>query len=93
MRTRAPYQPDANTLLGFIEPFRGHTIPPRRDGFLTVAEAVVAELKFAEARGLAVGLVEAGYVEMPFAYTVDDALNAAYRKATAQAEFDKGVSK
>lgn len=88
---RAPYQPDARTLLGFIEPFREHTHAPRRDDFPTVAEAMVAELKFAEARGLAVGLVEAGYVEVPFTYTVDEALNAAYRKATEQAEFDKGV--
>ncbi len=84
--TRAPYQPDAKTLLGFIEPFRNHTMEPRWDDYPSVAEAMVAELKFAEARGLAVGLVESGYVELPFSYTVDDALNAAYRKATAQIE-------
>lgn len=88
--TRAPYQPSAETLLGFIETFRGHTHAPRWDDYPTVAEAMVAELKFAEARGLAVGLVEAGYVEVPFTYTVDEALNAAYRKAQAQVEREKG---
>lgn len=91
MATRPTYQPDARTLLGFIEPFRGHTQAPRWDDFPTVAEAMVAELKFAEARGLAVGLVEAGYVELPLTYTVDEALNAAYRKASAQVEFDEGA--
>lgn len=88
--TRAPYQPSAKTLLGFLEPFRGHTQAPRWDDYPTVAEAMVAELKFAEARGLAVGLVESGYIEVPFTYTVDEALNAAYRKAAEQAEFDRG---
>lgn len=86
VNTRAPYQPDARTLLGFIEPFRDHTNAPRWDDFPTVAEAMVAELKFAEARGLAVGLVEAGYIEVPFTYTVYEALNAAYRKATEELE-------
>jgi hypothetical protein len=91
MSTRRPYRPDARTLLGNIEQFRDHTHAPRWDDSPTVAQALVAELKFAEARGLAVGLVEAGYVEVPFTYTVDEALNAAYRKAAEQVEFDEGV--
>lgn len=91
MKTRAPYRPDAKTLLANIEPFREHAEAPRWDDFTSVAEAMVAELKFVEARGLAVGLVESGYIEVPFAYTVADALDAAWRKASAQVEFDQGV--
>jgi hypothetical protein len=87
--TRTPYQPSAQTLLSWIEAFRDHAASPRWEDFNNPADAISAELKFAEARGLAIGLVEAGYVELPFAYTVREALNAAYRKATAELELGK----
>ena len=39
------------------------------------------QIEFARAYGLAVGLVEAGYIEVPFSYSVKEALEAAEKKA------------
>lgn len=74
------------TLRDFLDAATGHVDSPVATDFVTVAEFVAAEIEFARAWGLAVGLVEAGYIEMPFAYSVRQAIEAALVKVAAECD-------
>jgi len=75
------HTPDAKSLLGFLEQSLPHAESPVSEEYPTIPSLVAAEIEFARAYGLAVGLVEAGYIEVPFSYSVKEALEAAEKKA------------
>ena len=79
------------SLLGFLEQVKEHVDSPVGTDYPTIAEYIHAEIEFARAWGLAVGLVEAGYIEAPFSYTVREVIDAALVKVASQIEFDQGV--
>lgn len=75
----AVHHADAVSLKDHLDRVKDHTSSPVATDYVTVAEYVTAEIEFARAWGLAVGLVEAGYIEMPFSYSVRQAIEAAIR--------------
>lgn len=72
--------PTVESTLRYIEDSLPHTQFPIRADYETPAAWIAAEIEFARAWGLAVGLVQAGFVEVDYSYSVDDALRAAERK-------------
>ena len=74
----------AERLRGFLEQARQHARSPRPMEYVSVVEQVRAEIEFARAWGLAVGLVEGGYIEMPFGYSVEEAIKAAWTKVQGE---------
>jgi hypothetical protein len=77
--TSPRYVISAEDTVRYIEQSLPHAQPPIGADYETPAQWVVAEIEFARAWGLAVGLVQAGFVDVPFGYSIDDALRAAER--------------